>query len=166
MKFLSLIIISFLIVSCTGNAQKNNSPIENKKMADKKDKVVKTEEAWKKELSEQEYYVLRQKGTDRPGDYGYTNHFEKGTYVCGACGAQLFKSGSKYKSDCGWPSFDDAIPGTVDFKRDLSLGMIRTEITCTRCDGHLGHIFDDGPKETTGKRYCVNTSSIKFIKAE
>lgn len=135
-------------------------------MAEDKNKIVKTEAEWKAELTEQEYYVLRQKGTDRPGNYGYTKHFEKGTYVCRACNAQLFESGSKYESNCGWPSFDDAIPGTIDFKKDTSHGMIRTEITCTRCDGHLGHIFDDGPKETTGKRYCVNTSSIKFIPAE
>ncbi|MCL4148460.1 UNVERIFIED_CONTAM: hypothetical protein GTU68_022640, partial [Idotea baltica] len=131
-------------------------------MTDKKNKVVKTEAEWKAELTDQEYYVLRQKGTDRAGDDGYTQHFEKGTYVCRACDAQLFKSGSKYESHCGWPSFDDAIEGTVDFTKDVSHGMIRTEITCTKCDGHLGHIFDDGPKETTGKRYCVNTSSIKF----
>ena len=163
MKHISLIIIALIMVSCSGNAQKNKPEMKNKETA--KNKIVKSEEAWKKELTDQEYYVLRQKGTDRPGDYGYTNHFEKGTYVCGACGAQLFKSGSKFKSDCGWPSFDDAIPGTIDFTRDLSAGMVRTEITCTKCDGHIGHIFDDGPKETTGKRYCVNTSSIKFIKS-
>ena len=129
-------------------------------------KVVKTEEQWKAELSPQEYYVLRQKGTDRPSEEGYTSHFEKGTYVCRACNLQLFKSNSKYESHCGWPSFDDAIEGTVDFILDKSHGMIRTEIVCTSCDGHLGHIFDDGPKETTGKRYCVNTSSIKFIKSK
>ncbi len=123
----------------------------------------KTEAEWKSLLTDQEYYVLREKGTDRPSNDGYTNHFEKGTYVCRACKTQLFESGSKYKSHCGWPSFDDAIPGTIDFHRDLSHGMIRTEITCKACDGHLGHIFDDGPQETTGKRYCVNTSSIEFI---
>ncbi len=162
----SLIIV--LLISCTGNAQKNSTETskENIKMTDKKDKIEKTEAEWKVALTDQEYYVLRQKGTDRPGDDGYTKHFEKGTYVCRACNSQLFESGSKYESHCGWPSFDDAIPGTIDFTKDSSHGMIRTEITCTKCDSHLGHIFDDGPKETTGKRYCVNTSSIKFIKAE
>jgi len=157
-----------LLLSYNSTAQKNNSKVSVKKqkMTKKTDKIVKTETEWKSTLSEQEYYVLREKGTDRPGDYGYTKHFEKGTYHCKACDAQLFESGSKYESHCGWPSFDDAIPGTVDFTRDTTQGMIRTEITCTKCDGHLGHIFDDGPKETTGKRYCVNTSSIKFVKAE
>jgi len=129
-------------------------------------KVTKSDEQWKAELSAQEYYVLRQKGTDRPTEEGYTAHFEKGTYVCRACNLQLFKSNSKYESDCGWPSFDDAIEGTVESILDKSLGMIRTEIICTACGGHLGHVFDDGPKETTGKRFCVNTSSIKFIKSK
>jgi peptide-methionine (R)-S-oxide reductase len=145
-------------------AQKTNT--KKKKMTKKTEKVVKTEAEWRSTLTDQEYYVLREKGTDRPGDGGYTKHFEKGTYVCRACDTQLFKSGSKYESHCGWPSFDDAISGTVDFTKDTTLDMIRTEITCTNCNGHLGHIFDDGPKETTGKRYCVNTSSIKFVKAE
>lgn len=164
MKGLLIFMMTTILLSCNGNAQQKKTV--TKKMTDKTDKVVKTEAEWKQTLTPQQYYVLRQKGTDRPGDYGYTNHFEKGTYVCAACGSQLFESNSKYQSDCGWPSFDDAIPGTIELTRDLSLGMIRTEITCTKCDGHLGHIFDDGPKETTGKRYCVNTSSITFIKSE
>lgn len=164
MKNIINLLIVTLLLSCTSNAQKTTK--ENKKMADNKDKIVKTEAQWKAELTDQEYYVLRQKGTDRAGNGGYTKHFEKGTYVCRACDAQLFKSGSKYESDCGWPSFDDSIPGTIEFTKDVSHGMIRTEITCTKCDGHLGHIFDDGPKETTGQRYCVNTSSIKFVAAE
>ena len=126
----------------------------------------KTEEEWKAILTPEQYYVLREKGTDRPGDYGYTNHFEKGTYYCAACNAQLFKSDSKYESHCGWPSFDDAIDGAVKFTSDNSHGMVRTEITCINCGGHLGHIFDDGPRETTGKRYCVNTTSIQFEKSK
>ena len=164
MKNTLILLIITLAMSCTSTAQKNNT--KSKKTTEKKDKIVKTEAEWKAQLTDQEYYVLRQKGTDRPGDGGYTKHFEKGTYVCRACNAQLFESGSKYESHCGWPSFDDAIPGTIDFTKDTSHGMIRTEITCTKCEGHLGHIFDDGPKETTGKRYCVNTSSIKFVPAE
>ena len=167
MKQLLFTAILLVIVGCTGNAQeKKSKKTSGKKMATKINKVVKTDAEWKAELSPQEYYVLRQKGTDRPGDGGYTKHFEKGTYLCRACDLQLFESGSKYESHCGWPSFDDAIEGTIIFTPDYSLGMIRTEITCARCDGHLGHIFDDGPKDTTGKRYCVNTSSIKFVKSE
>ena len=127
-------------------------------------KVEKTETEWKQILSPQEYYVLREKGTDRPGDDGYTKHFEKGTYHCAACDAQLFESGTKYESHCGWPSFDDAIEGSVEYVLDKTHGMIRTEIVCTSCGGHLGHLFDDGPEDTTGKRYCVNTTSIRFEK--
>ena len=151
-----LIIILLIMFNFTLNAQ-NNSKTDLK--------VSKTEEEWKKILTDQQYYVLREKGTDRPGDDGFTKHFEKGTYFCAACDAQLFKSDSKYESHCGWPSFDDAIEGTVQFTPDTSHGMVRTEITCNSCGGHLGHIFDDGPKDTTGKRYCVNTTSIKFKKS-
>jgi peptide-methionine (R)-S-oxide reductase len=162
-SFVSTVLFT-LLISCTGTAQQKNKTTNQKQVNTNKEKVVKTDAEWRKELTAQEYYVLRQKGTDRPGDYGYTNHFEKGTYVCAGCGAQLFESGSKYESHCGWPSFDDAIIGAIEFTKDYSHGMIRTEITCAKCDGHLGHIFDDGPKETTGKRYCVNTSSIRFVK--
>jgi len=165
MRNVFLIVVLIFVASCNTIAQ-NKEQKTVKKITKKTSKIVKTEEEWKALLSPQEYFVLRQKGTDRPGDEGYTKHFEKGTYHCRACDAQLFESGSKYESHCGWPSFDDAIAGTVEFHRDLSHGMVRTEITCTKCDGHLGHIFDDGPKETTGKRYCVNTSSIKFVKSK
>ncbi len=153
----NLIVILLILLNFTIEAQ-NNSKTDLK--------VSKTEEEWKKILTEQQYFVLREKGTDRPGDFGYTKHFEKGTYYCSACDAQLFKSDTKYESHCGWPSFDDAIEGAVKFTSDTSQGMIRTEITCTSCGGHLGHIFDDGPKDTTGKRYCVNTTSIKFKKSD
>ena len=160
MKGFILALIILLSIGCSTNAQ------DQKTSTLKETKMNKTDAEWKEILTPQEYYVLRQKGTDRPSDAGYTNFFEKGTYVCAACGTQLFKSDSKYESHCGWPSFDDAIEGTVEFTPDNSLGMRRIEITCKTCGGHLGHIFDDGPRETTGKRYCVNTTSIKFVKSE
>lgn len=152
-----LILICILIINASLLAQ------EKPKM-DKK--VKKTEQEWKEILTPQQYFVLREKGTDQAGDYGYTKHFKKGTYFCAACNAQLFESGSKYESHCGWPSFDNAIKGAVAFTLDTSHGMVRTEITCTNCGGHLGHVFDDGPKETTGKRYCVNTTSISFVESK
>ena len=155
MKYLVIIAMVFI-----------TAPIAAQNSIDMDKKVNKTEEEWKEILSPQQYYVLRQKGTDYPGDGGFTKHFEKGTYLCAGCGAQLFESGTKYESHCGWPSFDDAIEGSVAYVLDKSHGMIRTEIICTKCDGHLGHVFDDGPRDTTGKRYCVNTSSLKFVKAE
>lgn len=139
------------------------APAQETSSMDKK--INKTEAEWKEILTPQQYYILRQKGTDMPGDGGYTQHFEKGTYHCAACDAQLFESGTKYESHCGWPSFDDAIDGAVEYHLDKSHGMIRTEITCSRCGGHLGHVFDDGPRDTTGKRYCVNTTSLRFVKS-
>ena len=153
----NLIILALILLTQVISAQENPTM---------KKKVNKTDAEWKEILSAQQYYVLREKGTDRPGDGGYTKHFEKGTYHCAACDAQLFESGTKYESHCGWPSFDDAIKGSVEYVLDKSHGMTRTEIICTSCDGHLGHVFNDGPKETTGQRYCVNTSSIRFEKSE
>lgn len=154
-----LILIFCLLFSTINYSQQNT----DKKMIKK---VSKTEEEWKESLTPEQYYILRQKGTDRAGDGGYTSHFEKGTYHCAACDLQLFESGSKYESHCGWPSFDDSIDGTVEYVLDKTHGMIRTEIICASCGGHLGHKFNDGPKDTTGERYCVNTTSIKFIKSE
>jgi len=154
--------IILLLVLITTIQSYSQEKIKNKMSK----KVTKTEEEWKKELTPQQYFVLRQKGTDAPSEGGLTTHFEKGTYLCAACGAQLFESNSKFESHCGWPSFDDAIKGTVNYVVDKTHGMIRTEIICASCGGHLGHVFDDGPKETTGQRYCVNTTSIKFVKDE
>jgi peptide-methionine (R)-S-oxide reductase len=157
MKKLLLFLTLLTLLSYNSYSQEKNKKVMIKK-------VVKTEEEWKKTLTPQQYFVLREKGTDAPSEDGYTAHFEKGTYVCAACNTQLFKSNSKFESHCGWPSFDDAIEGTVNYVLDKSQGMIRTEIICASCNSHLGHIFNDGSKETTGKRYCVNTTSIKFVK--
>lgn len=125
-----------------------------------------TNKDWKTKLSPEEYYILREKGTERPFSGKYNNFFEKGSYVCAACGHKLFNSDAKFDSSCGWPSFDQAIEGSVIYTKDTSHGMIRTEVTCANCGGHLGHVFDDGPKETTGTRYCMNSVSLKFIPAE
>ncbi|MBF02452.1 MAG: peptide-methionine (R)-S-oxide reductase [Flavobacterium sp.] len=125
--------------------------------------IKKTDAEWKAQLSDQEYEVLRKKGTERPYTGEYWDHFEKGTYVCAACENVLFTSDTKYESHCGWPSFDQAVPGSVIYEKDTSFGMIRTEVMCAKCGGHLGHVFDDGPRETTGQRYCTNSVSIKFI---
>ncbi len=123
----------------------------------------KTDEEWKKILTEDQYYVLRQKGTEPAYQGKYTMNFEKGMYTCAGCGYELFTSDQKFESHCGWPSFDNEIGGGERVKKikDVSHGMIRTEIICARCGGHLGHIFDDGPTKT-GQRYCVNSLSINF----
>jgi peptide-methionine (R)-S-oxide reductase len=147
----------FPLLSCNGQS-KNERQDPPKKFA-----VEKTDVQWRKELTPEEYRVLRQKGTERAFTGAYTDHFEKGKYVCAACGNVLFHSDSKFHSACGWPSFDRAIKGSVVYKEDSSLGMARTEVMCAKCGGHLGHVFDDGPIETTGQRFCTNSVSIEFI---
>ena len=119
----------------------------------------------KENLSEEQRRVLVNKGTEAPFSGEYNLHFKDGVYRCAGCDEPLFESDMKFESNCGWPSFDQAIEGKVSYERDKSLGMIRTEILCANCGGHLGHIFDDGPTET-GQRYCVNSLSLQFQNKE
>ncbi len=128
------------------------------------EKVIKTEEEWKAELSAEEYRILREKGTERAFSGEYYQAEEPGTYVCRACGNTLFDSTTKFDSHCGWPSFYDAKDGAVEFHEDSTYGMRRVEVTCARCDGHLGHIFDDAPQTPTGQRYCINSPSVRLVK--
>ena len=130
-----------------------------KKMKDYK--VQKSDEEWKKILSDEEYRVLINKGTEYPGTGEYNIHMKEGIYNCKGCDNPLFTSNQKFESNCGWPSFDNAIEGSVEYKNDYTVGMARVEILCTNCGGHLGHVFNDGPTES-GKRYCVNSVSIDF----
>jgi len=127
----------------------------------KKYSIEKSEEEWKNQLTEEQYRVLRQKGTEAPHSGKYNLHFDDGAYRCAACDAKLFESEAKFKSNCGWPSFDNSIEGSIEFKKDATFGMIRTEVLCANCGGHVGHVFDDGPTET-GERFCVNSASIDF----
>jgi peptide-methionine (R)-S-oxide reductase len=123
---------------------------------------MKSEKEWKEILTSEEYRILREKGTEAPNSGTYNLHFENGQYLCNGCKTELFESNSKFKSSCGWPSFDDAISGKVIERKDNTFGMIRTEILCANCEGHLGHVFNDGPTNT-GIRYCVNSISMDFI---
>ena len=123
--------------------------------------IVKSESEWHNELSDEEFRVLRKKGTELPFTGKYNNHFDKGIYRCRACDTPLYDSESKFESGCGWPSYDKALPGALEFIKDNSHGMIRTEIVCAKCGGHQGHVFNDGPS-STGERYCVNSVSIRF----
>lgn len=128
------------------------------------EEIKKTDEEWKKILNPEQYHVLREKGTELPFSGKYYLHKEKGTYVCAACEAELFTSDSKFDSGCGWPSFFEVLDSSkVNYIKDTSHGMIRTEITCAKCGGHLGHVFEDGPAPT-GLRYCINSVSIEFKK--
>lgn len=166
-KTLSLtgLILCFGILSCQTNGEKPKpGTTENKNM---EQTVNKSEEEWKKILSAEQYHVLREKGTEAPGTGEYNQHSEKGFYTCAACGTELFSSDQKFDSHCGWPSFDGELGGGDKVKKvkDFSHGMIRTEIVCAKCGGHLGHLFDDGPTDS-GLRYCVNSLSLGFKPAE
>ena len=126
-----------------------------------------TEEEWKKKLSKEEYHVLREKGTERAFTGKYWNHKEKGTYKCAGCDIELFSSETKFDSGCGWPSFYDALDkDKIEEKVDLSHGRGRIEVLCKNCGGHLGHVFEDGPRDKTGLRYCINSVSLDFEKDE
>ncbi len=123
---------------------------------------IKSNSYWKDKLTPEQYRILREKGTERPGVGEYYHVKDAGVYLCGACGQELFSSDAKYDSGSGWPSFFDELKGgKIEAHVDRSLGMERTEIMCSRCGSHLGHLFDDGP-EPTGKRYCVNSLSLKL----
>ena len=161
MKTWILIIPCLFIFSCSAQQNRSNEA------GSKSDTLMKlSEEEWKARLTPAQYDVLRNKATERPFSGKFVNMNEKGTYICAACGAELFSSRDKFDAGCGWPSFSDAIAeGRIIEKPDNSLGMHRTEILCARCGGHLGHVFDDGPAPT-GLRYCVNSVSLDFKPAK
>jgi peptide-methionine (R)-S-oxide reductase len=138
--------------------KKSTKPMSNK--------IVKTDAEWRKLLTEDQYHVLREKGTERAFTGAYWNNHEKGVYLCGGCGQELFSSETKFESGTGWPSFYAPVTKeNVAVNVDRSYGMVREEVVCSRCGGHLGHVFDDGPRPT-GLRYCMNSISLKFVPAD
>ena len=123
--------------------------------------VEKTDAQWREELTPEQYQVLRKAGTERAFTGKYVDNHADGTYTCAGCGAELFDSETKFESGSGWPSFTEPkVAEAVELKRDISHGMIRTEVVCKRCGGHLGHVFDDGPRDKGGLRYCINSCSL------
>ncbi|SDR73096.1 peptide-methionine (R)-S-oxide reductase MsrB [Gramella sp. MAR_2010_147] len=157
-KLLLFTFLSAFLISCNGNAQKKS----NKDSAENYE-VNKTEAEWKEELSSEEFAVLRKAGTERPFSSELNDIKEPGTFVCAACGNELYETEHKFMSGTGWPSFDRPIEGGVAYGSDTKLGYQRDEVHCSRCGGHLGHVFNDGPRETTGKRHCINGVAMNFI---
>jgi peptide-methionine (R)-S-oxide reductase len=155
MKKISLVLLSLVLWSCNSTAQDKNK--------EKVYPVSKTEAEWKVELDPIEYLVLREAGTERAFSSKLNKNDHKGVYACAACGTPLFKSEYKYDSGSGWPSFDREIKGNVEYSVDYNNGYALTEEHCATCGGHLGHVFDDGPSKTTGKRHCINGAALDFI---
>ena len=155
MKKLLLFTVVSVFLSCNSSAQKKDT---NETFA-----VNKTEAEWKAQLTDLQYYVLREAGTERAFTSPLNDNKEKGIYVCAACETPLFKSEHKFDSGTGWPSFDRPIEGNVTYSVDYNISYARNEEHCSTCGGHLGHVFDDGPRATTGQRHCINGAALKFI---
>lgn len=176
MKTIIIIISALILVSSVYFSERNftmsDSQInkDSTKQESEKDRMLKklnkSEEEWKQELSEEQYCVMFEKGTERAFTGKYYDHHEEGIYTCAACGSNLFSSDAKYDSRSGWPSyFQPYSKESINYHKDSSYGMVRTEVTCAKCDGHLGHVFTDGP-EPTGLRYCINSVSMNFVAKE
>lgn len=153
-RIIGILMICLNLVACQGQTPNENI---------QKPEVEKTEAEWKEELTPSQYYVLRKEGTERPYSSPLLREDREGEMRCIACGNLLFDNENQYDAKCGWPSFDRAVEGSITYKDDYKLGYKRIEVRCAKCDGHLGHVFDDGPKDTTGKRYCINGAALDFV---
>jgi len=161
-KLFALIMVTTNLSFCQSKPAKEMTKSSNTSTAQQKYEIQKTDEEWKQQLTPEQYSILREKETEYPFTGVYEKFNEKGTYHCAGCGQVLFESTTKYESHCGWPSFFRAANNSaIEEKKDISHGMVRVEILCSKCGGHLGHVFEDGPAPT-GLRYCVNSASLEF----
>ncbi len=159
-KWMLLSGLCLMMMACGAQSSKET-------MDSMSNKVEKTDSQWRAELTAEEYRVLRMKGTEKPFSGEFETHWDSGTYVCKGCGAELFSSATKFDAHCGWPSFYESVDkSAVKEKIDRSHGMLRTEVVCADCGGHLGHVFNDGYGQPTGMRYCINSVSLGFLKKE
>ncbi|WP_196886730.1 peptide-methionine (R)-S-oxide reductase MsrB [Aureivirga sp. CE67] len=158
MRKIVVLFAMIMLVGCSGNAQQ-----KKEEEAKPKFPLERTDAEWKKILTPEQYFVLRQKGTEKPFNNKYDKFYKDGVYVCAADSTKLFLSEHKYDSGSGWPAFDTAIRKDIYIAKDNSYGLSRDEVLCATCGGHLGHVFDDGPINTTGIRYCINSAALQFI---
>jgi peptide-methionine (R)-S-oxide reductase len=163
MKKIVLFLACTLILGCRGNSQQSVKTSAEQTAQATAYAVQKTDAQWRAELTEMQYYILRKAGTENPGSSKWLKNKQKGIYVCAACAHPLFESEHQFDSGTGWPSFDRTIEGNVAYDVDYKIGYKRTEEHCSNCGGHLGHVFEDGPIETTGERHCINGAALNFI---
>ena len=156
MKIFYVFLVSFLMLSCKSNSQEQ----------EREYLVSKSDAEWKEQLPEMAYYVLRKAGTERAFSGSLNYNKKEGIYVCAGCQAPLYESKYKFDSGTGWPSFDRGNEENLEYDVDYKIGYARSELKCNKCGGHLGHMFSDGPKATTGKRHCINSAALNFIASD
>lgn len=160
-----ILLVCLALAGCKGISQ-DKEIAKSETKSEETFEITKSDAEWRAQLDDMQYYVLRKAGTESAFTSYLLNNKEEGVYVCGGCQTPLFKSDHKFDSGTGWPSFDQEIEGNVAYDTDYKIGYARTEEHCAKCGGHLGHVFNDGPRETTGQRYCINSLSIGFEEEE